>query len=292
MIITQLIINALVIGSIYALISSGFSLIYATNKFIHFAHGATIAFGGYMLLLFFSILNLPLILALLLTIITTGALGFASYRLIYLPLQKKNSSTVIMLIASLGLLMLIENLLQTFFGSNVKTFSEFQGMASFSFLGAYITPLQVIIVLVSLTLLGILFYVMKKSTLGKKLRAVADNKELASIAGINSKQIAMYSFIIGSMIAGVAGILIGLEQNLMPSLGTRLIIKGFTGAIIGGITSVPGAVLGSYILGSVETASTWFLPAEFKDAITYTILVFFLLFRPRGLFGINKGVKE
>ena len=292
MILPQLVINSLVIGSIYALISCGFSLIYTTNKFMHFAHGSTIAFGGYMMFLFLSILNFPIAISAILTIIVTGALGFVSYRLVYLPLQKRKSSTVIMLIASLSLLILIENIIQFAFGANVKTFTQFQSISSISFLGAYITPIQIIIVAVSLFLLVALLYFMKRTSMGKKIRAVADNKELASISGINSKRIADYSFIIGSMIAGVAGLLIAIEQSLLPSVGTKLIIKGFTGSIIGGITSVPGSIIGSYLLGIIETTGTWFLPAEFKDALTFVILVIFLLFKPKGLFGINKGVKE
>jgi len=123
------------------------------------------------------------------------------------------------------------------------------------------------------------------------MRAVSDNKELAAIAGINQKRVSDYSFIIGSVLAGIAGILIGLEQNLEPTMGTTLIIKGFTGAVIGGITSVPASILGSYLLGLAENYGIWFLPSGFKDAIAFAILFLFLLFKPNGLFGFNRGAK-
>ena len=124
------------------------------------------------------------------------------------------------------------------------------------------------------------------------MRAVSDNKELANVIGIDSRRVSDYSFIIGSCLAGVAGILIGLEQNLEPVMGTSLMIKGFTGSIIGGITSVPSSVLGSYIVGLVENYGIWYLPSGYKDAIAFVLLFIFLLFKPTGLFGINKGWKK
>ena len=124
------------------------------------------------------------------------------------------------------------------------------------------------------------------------MRAVADNPELASIVGIHSRRISDLSFIIGSGLAGVAGILIGLEQNLEPTMGTMLIIKGFTGAVIGGVTSVPASIIGSYLLGFVENFGIWYLPSGYKDAIAFILLFIFLLAKPTGIFGINKGVKD
>jgi len=124
------------------------------------------------------------------------------------------------------------------------------------------------------------------------MRAVADNKELASIVGIDHRRVSDYAFFIGSSLAGIAGILIGLEQNLEPVMGTSLMIKGFTGAIIGGITSVPASIIGSYLLGLVENFGIWYLPSGYKDAIAFTLLFLFLLFRPSGMFGIDKGVKD
>ena len=134
---------------------------------------------------------------------------------------------------------------------------------------------------------------MKKTKLGKAMRAVSNNKDVAEIVGINSETIYSWSFIIGSAIAGIAGILICLEQNLEPTMGTGLIIKGFTAAIIGGIGNVYGAVLGALLLGLAENFGILYLPSGYKDAIAFIILFVFLLFRPQGLFGTKKeGDKE
>jgi len=117
------------------------------------------------------------------------------------------------------------------------------------------------------------------------MRAVADNKEVAQTVGINPEKIYTYTFMIGSFLAGVAGILIGIEQNLFSQMGVSLTIKGFTGAVIGGLVSVPGSILGSLILGLVENIGIWWLPSGYKDAIAFGLLFIFLLFRPQGLLG-------
>jgi len=292
MVFTQLLANSLIIGSIYALVACGFSLIYSTNKFMHFAHGTSVIVSAYILFWLFAILGIPFFLSCVLTLILSALLGLLMYRLIYLPLQNKKSSNIILLIASIGILILFENLIQMIFGAQVRTIGLIKVTKGIEFMGAVITPLQIIIILTSIVLLVLLYLFMKKTRLGRNMRAVADNKELASIMGINHRRISDYSFLIGSVLAAIAGILIGLEQNLSPTMGTMLMIKGFTGAIIGGITSVPGAIVGSYLLGIAENFGIWYLPSGYKDAIAFTLLFIFLLFKPTGFFGIDKGVKK
>ena len=132
---------------------------------------------------------------------------------------------------------------------------------------------------------------MKKTKIGKAMRAIADNRDVAEIIGISSEKIYSWSFVIGSAIAGVAAILISLEQNITPTMGTNLMIKGFAGAIIGGVGSVSGAILGSFLLGLVENFGIWFLPSGYKDAIAFILLFAFLLFRPQGILGIKNNQK-
>jgi len=286
----QLLINGLIAGAIYALVASGFSLIFSTAKFIHFAHGSTVAVGAYLLHLFYGILNLNFWLAVILTIPAAALSGWLINRLIYHPLRKRGASNTILLMASVGLLILIESLILLIFGADVKTIGFLEIVKGIEIGGAIITPLQIVIIIVSVLLLIGLFLLMKKTKLGKAMRAVSDNKDVAEIVGISSRRIYAYTFLIGSAIAGIAGILVGMEQNLEPTMGTNLMIKGFTGAIIGGVSSVPGAVVGSFILGIIENFGIWFLPSGYKDAIAFIILFVFLIFRPNGLFG--KKVKD
>jgi len=283
----QLLINGLIAGAIYALVASGFSLIYSICKFIHFAHGAVIAVAAYILYALFSLLGINFWLAVILTVILISIFG-SIMNLIYKQLRKRKASNVILLIASFALLILIESSILLFFGADVKTIGFIKIAKGIEILGAIITPLQIFIVISSFILFALLFFLMKRTKIGKAMRAVSDNKDVAEIVGISSEKIYIWAFVIGSAIAGIGGILVGLEQNLEPMMGTHLIIKGFTAAIIGGIGNVPGAVLGSFLLGFAENFGIWFLPSGYKDAIALVILFIFLLFRPQGILGIRK----
>jgi branched-chain amino acid transport system permease protein len=288
----QLLFNGLIAGSIYALVAAGFSLIYATNRFIHFAHGAMVTASAYFLYWLFVMLGVNFYLASILTVIFAGLLGWLTYVCFYKQLKKKKASNAVLLIASVGLLILLENLMLLLFGADVKTLNFLEINKGFEIGGAIITGLQIMIVVSALILLAGLFIFVRNSKLGKTMRAVADNPSLANILGINSDKIAQISFALGSAIAGFAAILIALEQNIEPTMGLNLIIKGFTGAIIGGATSLPGSILGSYLLGLVENFGIWYLPSGYKDAIAFVLLFLFLLIKPSGILGIRKGIKE
>jgi branched-chain amino acid transport system permease protein len=284
----QLLINGLIAGAIYSLVSSGFSLIYSICKFVHFAHGAVIALSGYFLYFLFSMLGLNFWLSVFLSIIFASLLGFLIDQIIYKQLRKRKASNTILLMASVALLIFLESLILLLFGADVKTIGYIKISKGIEIFNAIITTLQIVIIIVSIILLISLFLFMKKTKLGKAMRAVADNKDVAEVVGISAEKIYSWSFIIGSAIAGIAGILVGLEQNLEPTMGTNLMIKGFTAAIIGGIGSVPGSILGSFLLGLVENFGIWFLPSGYKDAIAFIILFIFLLFRPQGILGMKK----
>ncbi len=287
----QLLFNSLIIGSIYALVATGFSLIYSTNRFLHFAHGASVVIASYAVYSFFTLWNIPFIISAILTLGVAALAGYIMFKLVYQPLQRKKSSTVILLIASIGMLILFENLILLIFGADVKAIGLIEVAKGVEIGSAIITPLQMVLVGTSIVLFGALYVFMNKTKLGRDLRAVSDNKELAAIMGLNTARLMTIAIIIGSILAGVAGILIGLEQNMEPTMGTNLMVKGFSGAVIGGIFSVPGSILGSYIVGAAENFGIWWLPSGYKDAITFILLFLFLIFRPTGIWGIDKGVK-
>lgn len=292
MVLEQLLVNGLIAGAIYALVAAGFSLIYSTCRFIHFAHGSAIAFAAYVLYFLFSMLGIDFWLSTALAILSAAIFGLLMNALVYRQLRKRKASSVILLIASFALLILVESLILLFFGADVKTIGFIKIEKGLEFFGAIITPLQIFIIVSSFVLLALLWLFIKKTRLGKAMRAVADNREIAAITGISAEKIYNWSFIIGSAIAGIAGILVGLEQNLEPTMGTNLMIKGFTGAVIGGIGSVPGAILGSFLLGFAENIGIWFLPSGYKDAIAFVILFVFLLFRPQGILGIKRVIQK
>jgi len=285
----QLLINGLIAGSIYSLIASGFSMIYSTNKFVHFAHGTVVAFSGYILFALYQSLGFNFWISAVLAIASAAFLGYFLNLVVYQPLRRKKATSSVLLIASVGLLILLESLILLFWGADAKTIDFIKIGKGIEIFGAIITPLQITIMCFSFALFIFLYLFMKKTKIGKAMRAVADNKEVAEIVGISAEKIYSSSFIIGSAIAGLAGVLISLEQNLQPTTGTNLMIKGFTGAIIGGVGSVPGAILGSYTLGLVENFGIWFLPSGYKDAIAFVLLFIFLLFKPQGILGIKRA---
>ncbi|MFA5967104.1 MAG: branched-chain amino acid ABC transporter permease [Patescibacteria group bacterium] len=287
----QILVYGLIAGAIYALVASGFSLIYSTCRFVHFAHGTTVAVAAYILYLLFHQLGFNFWLAAILTVLLTGLFGWLMNATVYEALRKRKASNVILLIASVAILILLESLLLLFFGADVKTIDFLKVSQGLNIGAAIITPLQIVIIAVALVLLIFLFWFMKNTHLGKALRAVSNNRDLAEIVGISSRAIYSWSFIIGSAVAGIAGILVSLEQNIEPTMGTSLIIKGFTGAIIGGIGSVPGAILGSLLLGLAENFGIWFLPSGYKDAIAFVILFLFLIFMPKGILGSKNDNK-
>ena len=287
-IVPQLLLNGIIAGAIYALVASGFSLIYSVTKFMHFAHGAVLATGAYFLFLFSSILGWHPVISIVLTLIAACCVGLGMDWLVYRPLRNRKASSAVLLIASIALMILVNSTLLLIFGANVKTLPLAKYNPVYNFLTMRITTIQIIIILVALILLLFLWWLMKKTRLGKAMRAIADNKDVAQTVGINPENVYFATFLLGSFLAGIAGIMIGLEQNLFPQMGVSLIIKGFTGAVIGDISVVHGSVLGSFVLGIVENIGIWFLPSGYKDAIAFVLLFLFLLIRPQGLLG-KKG---
>jgi len=287
-VILQLLFNGLIAGAIYALVASGFSLIYSTGKFFHFAHGGIIAFSAYLLYLLFSVLGLNFALSVILAVLLSSFLGWLVNVLVYKQLRKRKVSNITILISGFSLLVIFESLILMFFGADVKVIGDFEIQRGIDIFGAVVSPLQIYMIITSFVLLILLFWFMKNTKIGKAMRAVSDNKDIAEVMGISSEKIYSWSMIIGSIIGAIAGILISLEQNLEPVVGTNLMIKGFTGVIIGGMGSVPGAILGSFLLGFTENFGIWFLSPNYKDVITFTLLFVFLLFKPKGIFGIQK----
>jgi len=289
--IQQLLLNGIIAGSIYALIAIGFTVIYRTVKFFHFAHGVVYTAGAYFAYTLIISLHLNFALSFFLAITLAGLLGIVIDRCVYLPLRKRNASNLIFLLASFGVVIFIQNLIQLIYGAQILTIRTGPIKEGHHFLGAVITDIQIIILVVSIILMILLWLFIQKTRLGKAMRAVSDDPIAANIVGINPEKIILTSFAIGSALAGAAGILISFETNIEPTMGFSALLKGIIAAIIGGIGSIPGAVLGGFFLGLAENLGIWKISAGWKDCIAFVILIIFLLIRPWGFLG-TKTEKE
>ncbi|MBI2655336.1 branched-chain amino acid ABC transporter permease [Candidatus Woesearchaeota archaeon] len=286
-ILPQLIVNGLIAGSIYALAASGFSLIYYVVKFQYFSHGAIMSIGAYLFFTFMNLMGLNYILAGILTVIGCVIATLLSNWLLYLPLRKRKATPAIILIASIVLLIFSSSLMLAFFGSSTKAISLAKHNKTFDFGIFTITLVQTAIIVSALILFLFLWIILKKTKLGKSMRALADNKDVAQVVGINPEKIYNYTFIIAAVLGAFGGILLGLEQNLYPRMGVPIIIKGFISSVVGGLGSVPGSIIGGLFIGLAENVGVLYLPTGYKDVISFSVLLLFLLFRPQGILGVK-----
>lgn len=283
----QILLNGLVAGFIYALVALSFTIIYKTVKFFHFAHGVVYAVGAYIAYSLIISLGFNPIVSFFLAVILAGVVGVLIDRLVYRPLRKRKAPNLVFLIASFGVFIFIQNLLQLIYGAQILTIRTGPVKEGHHFLGAVITDTQILILVVAIALCISLWLFVKKTKLGKAMRAVADDPLAASVVGVNPERIILAAFAIGSALAGAAGILISLETNIEPTMGMNAILKGIIASIIGGIGSIPGAMLGALFLGIAENLGIWKISAGWKDCIAFVILIVFLLVRPGGIMGIK-----
>jgi branched-chain amino acid transport system permease protein len=287
--IAQFLINSLITSSSYALTSIGFVIIYRVTNFFNFSHGSIFSSGSYLLYTFIVFCKFNFIVAFFLSLIGSGLIGVLINYFVYYPLRNLAASNLACLIASFGVFTFIQNILQIVYGSEIFPSMVNEIKEGNHFLDAIITDNQILVLVASVTLYLVLFLFSKNTKIGKSMRAVADDPIAASIVGINPERTIAISFFIGSALAGAAGILISLETNLEPTMGLNAILKGIIASIIGGIGSIPGALLGGLFLGLAENLGTYWIDAAWKDTIAFGILIVFLLFKPTGILGKPTG---
>lgn len=285
----QLILNGIIAGSIYALFAVGLTMVYGVFRFINFAHGELIAWGAYLVLLFTQTLfSLPIYYAVLPALVLTIAIGLAQERYVYRPLRHGNR--ISLLIASIGLSYLLRNAIRIIWGSDLMTYG-LKPTRGLAFAGLSITGTQISMMAAAVLFLGGLYFLFTRTMLGKSLRAVADNMELAGIMGINMKRVSLAVWSLASIFAGVGGILLALDTSLEPLMGLTNMIKAFAAMLLGGAGNVWGALLGGLFIGIAENVGVAFVSPGYKDFISFAVIILVLLFRPKGLFGILGGVR-
>ncbi len=281
----QLVINSIIVGTIYALIALGFNLVYSTTKFFNLAHGVFAAIGAYVVFFLYKTSGVNLYLSLLIGVIVTGAIGMLSDKLLFMPLRKRKASNVTLLVASLGLFTALQSILALLFTNRFQTLTDiFIAQRTFKILGAVVTDVHVVIFITVILITTGLVLMINKTKFGKAVKAISDEEEVAKVIGIDTDRQIGYVFFIGSSIAGIGGILVGFDSGIMPTMGMELLLKGVTASIIGGVGNIYGGVAGALMLGFMENFGTWKIPGEWKESIAFSLLILFLLFRPRGIF--------
>lgn len=283
-------INGLNVGSIYALIALGYTMVYGIAKLINFAHGDIIMVGAYVVLIGVNNYNLPIVIAILLAIIFCSLLGVIIEKVAYRPLR--NASRITLLITAIGMSFLLQSTFQLLFTANPRPFMNIITLPSLVLGEISISANYYITFLVSIVLMIILTLFVKKSKTGRAIRAVSEDSGAAELMGINVNRTISIVFAIGSALAAVAGILYCASYPMVsPYLGSLPGIKAFIAAVVGGIGSIPGAVLGGFILGLAESLTKAYISSQLADTIVFSILIIVLVFKPNGLLGKSKKEK-
>ena len=277
-------LNGLMMGSIYVLVALGMVLIYGVMHVVNFAHGVLFTAGGYLAHFFYTRVLDSYPLAILLSMASLAVIGIAIERGVFRPLSGNLRNQVI---ASLGLILAIENLLVALWGPNALQFKvpTTEMLVSVGELRFSVHHLGIIVI--TLAMVALLGLFLKYTRFGTAIRATSQSREAAMVVGIPVERVHWSTFAIGTMLAALGGALIGPLFLVFPQMGDVPLVKGLAGILLGGMGSVPGAVVGGMIIGVVESVSTLYLPTDYRDSIAFLAMVAILLVRPQGLFGVR-----
>ena len=287
----RFLINGISLGSVYAIIALGYTMVYGIAKMLNFAHGDVIMVGAYIAFCAMAYLGLPPVVAVLLAMIVCTALGVIIEGLAYRPLRQAASLAV--LITAIGVSYFLQNAALLIWGSNPKIFSSVFNVGTIRlFAGELtITSETILTIVANIVIMIALTLFTGRTKVGKAMRAVSEDKGAAELMGINVNRTISLTFAIGSALAAIAGVLLcSSYPTVMPTTGSMPGIKAFTAAVFGGIGSIPGAMLGGILLGVIEILGKAYISTELGDALVFAVLIIVLLFKPAGLLG--KPVRE
>ena len=285
MLIQQL-INGVTVGGIYALIALGYTMVYGILKIVNFAHGDVFMVGSFLGLLLVQSAGLPIYIAYPLAMIVTAGVGILIERVCYRPIRVNGADALSILIAALGVSIFLENFAQLVWGTETHSYVQEIKESTFEFGGIAISNIQVGVIILCLFLMAILYFVVNKTKIGVAMRATSQSIKSAQLMGINTEMVIAMTFGVGSALACVAGVLVGTYYDAVyPLVGYSYGLKAFAAAILGGIGSIPGAMLGGFLIGIVETLGAGYISAGYKDAFAFGILILVLIIRPSGLMG-------
>jgi len=286
----QQVVNGLSLGSIYALIALGYTMVYGIIKLINFAHGDIYMLGAYIGFAVVTMGGLGFFPALIIAMVLCAVIGIVTERVAYKPLR--NSPRITLLITAIGVSFFMEYIMVYFVGANVRAFPDVLPKTQYHLGSIVINLQQIVIILTTVVLMVLLQFVVYKTKIGKAMRAVSADRDAAELMGIKVDRTISATFAIGSALAGAGGVLVGIFYNsINPLMGMMPGLKAFVAAVFGGIGIIPGAMIGGVSIGVIETMVSGYGSSMYKDAVVFAILILVLIFKPSGLLGKNTGEK-
>ncbi len=281
----QLAATGIVVGSLYALCAVGWGLIYGTTLHFHVAHGAVFSLAAYYAYVAQAGLGLPLAAGVAVAIVAAALSGLLIDGLLYQPLERRGAVRTTLFISSLGLLIVVENALAILFGADPRRIDTGPLQTSVRLGPVYLNYLHVLTVALAAIGYVALVTFLRRSRLGQAIRAVSSAPEMARTVGIDLRRVHLLAYLIGSAVTAPAGILIAMDVGAEPYRGTRFVLLASVGVIMGGIGSIPGALLGGLFLGLLENLGIWQIPSEWQSAISFGAFLCFIVWKPQGFFG-------
>ena len=280
----QVLVNILISASTILLIALGFSLVYRTVRFFHFAHAVVFTSGAYFAFVCHDWARLPLGLALPTGILLAACMGCLIELAVYKPLRRRNASSLVLLLASLGVYIVLQNAFSLTFGDDTKLLRIGSVSEGLNLLGARITAVQVSTAIVAAVLTTAVVVCLRKARLGLAFRAVASDKDLAGTSGVPGDLVILVAFAVGSALAATAGVLVALSSDMTPTMGMNPLMLAVVAVIVGGEGRVYGLIGASLLLAGAQQAVVWQFGAQWQDPIAFVVLLGFLLLRPQGVF--------
>lgn len=281
--------NGIALGSIYALTAIGFTMVYGIIRLINFAHGDIYMIGAFLTLTGVTLLHMPIIVAFLFGMIGASLFGILIAKLAYSPVFK--APRINLFLSAIGVAIFLENFAMLIWGPETQSFPNVINNKVFNFIGIRVNTIQLIILGTTIVLVALLTYIVQYTKIGRAMRCVSQDMDVSRLMGINTNRIVYFTFGLGSALGAAAGTLVGIYYKAAyPMMGYVPGLKAFIAAVIGGIGSIPGAMLGGLIMGVSESLGAAYISSGYRDAIAFIILIIILLLKPEGLLG--KGIKE
>jgi neutral amino acid transport system permease protein len=282
-------LNGLSLGSVYALGAVGLTLVYGILKLVNFAHGDFLTFGAYMAFLVSVTWGAPLILGIVFAIAATAALGVAFERIMWGPMRARKAGLLQLLLMSIGLAFLLQNTIQFIWGTQIRDL-DVNVTDTVEFLGLRIGRTDLLVIVVGFVTLLAIGLMLRYTLLGKRMRALSDNFDLAETAGVDTSRVVLYTWVFAGGLAGLAGVLAGAVTTVKPQMGFELLLPIFAAVILGGIGDAFGALAGGIVLGLVIEWSTLVIEPRWKISVGFAVLILVLFIRPQGIFGRARAI--